>query len=718
MKAILEDMKTGAVEAHEIPAPELRPGGMLVQTCYSAISAGTERVKVETGEKSLLQKAMARPDLVKQVIAHARQNGVRSAIDKVQARLDTLASLGYSCAGTVLQVGEGVTGFQPGDLVACGGANYATHSEINFIPSNLAVHVPPSVSLKAASLTTIGAIAMQGLRQAQISFGETVAVIGAGLVGVLTVQIARAAGCRVVAIDRNPGRAAKAASLGAHLTLCSGDGDLATRVKEFSRYGIDAAIITAATPSTEPVELAASILRDRGRIVIVGDVGLGVTRNPMYMKEASLLLSRSYGPGRYDSSYEEGGCDYPIGYVRWTEQRNMEAFLDLLATRSIDVEPLLETSYAVTEGARAYNDIRQNGAYTAIIDYGTNGKPDSAAPRVAAQGASVSGDLRIGMIGAGGFARSVLVPAIKACSGITLESVASLSGVGAESARKVCGFRTAVTSADLLTGADADAVFIASHHDSHARYVVEALAHGKKVFVEKPLATSRDQLEMVCAAHDAANAPFVMVGFNRRFAPATARIREHFAGRREAMMVHARINAGFIPSDHWVHADGGRLVGELCHFVDWARAVIAVPISTVFARALPDGARYHEDNIAATLSFADGSVANLLYLANGDRSVPKEYFEVFAEGKTARLDDWATLRLGAAGKEKKLTFSHDKGHKQEIATTVSAMRAGMPSPIPFAELVEVTESTFAIRESLLSGGVVAIASRQMQPSFQ
>lgn len=710
MKSILEDIKTGAVETHDIPAPELRPGGMLVRTHFSAISAGTERVKVETGEKSLLRKAMARPDLVKQVVAHARQNGVRSAFQKVQARLDTLASLGYSCAGTVLAIGDGVNEFRPGDRVACGGVNYATHSELNFVPCNLAVHVPNSVSLKAASLTTIGAIAMQGLRQAQVSFGETVAIVGAGLVGVLAVQIAKAAGCRVIAIDRNEQRASNAQKMGAHLGISSEDRDIVQRVREFSRYGVDAAVVTAATPSADPLELAAELLRDRGRIVVVGDVGMGVSRNHMYMKELSLLMSRSYGPGRYDPSYEEDGRDYPIGYIRWTEERNMEAFIDLLAARAIDIGPILDPTYPVSQGSRAYDDIRKKGVYTAIIDYETYETCSEPAVAVPARGPSprVEGELRIGLIGVGAFARSVLVPNIKRCSGVVLESVASLSGVGAESARKVCGFKRAQSVANLLFSDELDGVFIASHHDSHAKYVAEGLARGKKIFVEKPLATTPEELDIVRSAHATSASPFLMVGFNRRFAPATDKIREHFKGRCEPMVVHERINAGVIPLDHWIHADGGRIVGELCHFVDWARAIVDAPIQAVSASALPDGSRYHQDNVSVTLTFVDGSIANLLYLANGDRSVPKEYFEVFSEGKTARLDDWSLLRLGSGGKERKVKLGHDKGHRHEVDITIAAMKSGCPAPIPILELIEVTEATFAIQRSLRSAGPISL----------
>jgi threonine dehydrogenase-like Zn-dependent dehydrogenase len=376
LRALLEDVKSGRVAAYDVPAPELQAGGILVRTAFSAISSGTEKATVEAGRKSLLGKALARPDLVKQVLEYAQSNGIAAARQKVQARLDTLSALGYSCSGLVLQ--SSAAGFQPGDRVACAGGGYASHCEINFVPANLAVLVPDNVDLEAASLTTIGAIAVQGVRQANVTFGETVAVIGVGLVGVLAIQVLRAAGCRVVAIDLSNERAAQATSLGAHLGLSTSDPGLAGAVASFSRYGVDAALITAATKSADPLELAAKLLRDRGRISVIGDVGMGVSRANMYGKEISLAMSRSYGPGRYDPRYEEGGQDYPIGFVRWTERRNMEAFLDLLSSGSHQVGPLLAHRFSVEEGGKAYAAI-EAGAYTAIIDYHAPGDVLAAA---------------------------------------------------------------------------------------------------------------------------------------------------------------------------------------------------------------------------------------------------------------------------------------------------------------------------------------------------
>src|ERR1700678_4013007 len=399
MRALLEDMKSGKVAPYDVPAPELQERGVLVRTAFSAISAGTEKATVQAGRKSLLGKAMARPDLVKQVLAYARSNGIAAARQKVEARLETLTPLGYSCSGVVLKVGAEVTGFQPGDRVACGGAGYASHSEINFVPANLAVRVPDGVSLEAASLTAIGAIAIQGVRQANVTFGETVAVIGVGLVGVLAIQVLRAAGCRVVAIDLSSDRAAKAVSLGAHLGLCTGDPGLESAIATFSRYGVDAALITAASKSADPLELAAKLLRDRGRISVIGDVGMGVSRANMYRKEISLAMSRSYGPGRYDPRYEEGGQDYPIGFVRWTEGRNMEAFLDLLSSGSLQVDPLLAHRFPVEEGGKAYASV-EAGAYTAVIDYRTDGdvRPSLPAHTLQPRQKDV---LRVGCIGTG-----------------------------------------------------------------------------------------------------------------------------------------------------------------------------------------------------------------------------------------------------------------------------------------------------------------------------
>jgi predicted dehydrogenase/threonine dehydrogenase-like Zn-dependent dehydrogenase len=715
MKAVLEDMKSGKVMAYEVPQPELRAGGILVRTAFSAISSGTERAKLEAGEKSLVGKAISRPDLVRQVVDFARNEGIKAAYQRVQSRLDSLSPLGYSCSGIVIAAGDGVQEFQPGDRVACGGGGYANHSAINFVPKNLAVKLPDAVGLDVAALTTIGAIAMQGLRQSEVKFGETVAVIGAGLVGVLTIQLAKAAGCRVIAIDLDSGRVERAVKFGADLGLLSSDARTPIAVKEFTLYGPDAVIITAATRSTEPIELAAAIARDRGRIVIVGDVGLGVSRTNVYLKELSISLSRSYGPGRYDVDYEDGGIDYPIGYVRWTEKRNMEAFVNFLAARSIDVARLIEKRYPVEQADSAYAAIRETGSYTALIDYAVSEPAAASAstPTRTRQTRS-SGEFKVGCIGAGGFAKNIIFPALRKHKGVILDSVATASGIGAQSACKAFGFSRAQAPADVLPDVETDGVFILSRHDSHSRYVLAALTNHKPVFVEKPLAVTEEQLEEIRCAHEAAkeqgHAVFVMVGFNRRFAPMTEKLREFFAKRQEPMMINVRVNAGYLPLDHWTQRkeNGGRIVGEFCHFLDWARALVDRPIQTVSAHALPDGSRYNRDNVAATLSFLDGSTANLTYVANGDRSVPKEYFEVFCQGGVGIINDFCTLELSRDGKTTRTKGRRDKGHNAEIQLTIEAMRNGGGPPIPFAELVEVTRACFAVHQSISTGQPVSL----------
>jgi predicted dehydrogenase len=470
--------------------------------------------------------------------------------------------------------------------------------------------------------------------------------------------------------------------------------------------------LTAATDSAEPAEMAAKILRDRGRIIVVGAVGMGVSRSNMYTKELSLALSRSYGPGRYDPQYEEGGIDYPIGYVRWTERRNMESFLDLLATGRIDVTPLLQHHYSVDEGAKAYSDLK-NGLYTAILEYnGASAVSQRTVPAVTAR-PSIGDEVRVGCIGAGSFASSVIFPNLQSIKGVRLQSVGTISGASAASAQRAFRFQTAEQPSELLNDPNVDTVFILTRHDTHASHAARALQSGKPVFVEKPLAIDREQLaqiqEVYAAQQQAGRAPFVMVGFNRRFAPFTEKIRQFFADRREPMIVHARVNAGCMPRDHWVHAHGGRIVGEFCHFVDWARFVIDSPIHSVAAASLPDGAQYASDNIAVTLKFADGSVANLLYLANGDRSIPKEFFEVFCQGAIARLHDFRILELARNGKVQKFKSVQDKGHRRELQLTIEAIRSGKPSPISFDELVEVTESTFLVQRALATGAVIRLA---------
>jgi polar amino acid transport system substrate-binding protein len=715
MKTLLGDMASGKIGIYEVPEPELSPGGILVRTCFSAISAGTECAQMETASRSLIGKALARPDLARQVLDYARTQGWGAAYGKLRSRLDTLTPLGYSCSGVVMGVGAGVRDFNRGDRVACAGAGYASHAEINWIPQNLAVRVPDNVPMEAAALSTLGAIAMQGLRQSGAALGETVVVIGAGLVGVLTIQLARAAGCRVIAIDLDPERARDAVQFGAHLGLATSDPRLEETVTAFSRYGADAAIISAETRSSEPVERASRILRDRGRIVIVGTVSIDVPRAALYRKELSLVMSRSYGPGRYDPAYEEEGQDYPVGYVRWTEQRNLEAFLDALSSGSVDVSRLLQKRCPIERAPEALDDLRTGQSYTTILEYP---QAEATIPAVKPRlvlAAARAGEVRLGCIGAGAFAREHMLPNLRAQHGVRLLCVATATGVAAEAARRKYGFARASTASEIFENSDVNAVFVLSRNRTHAEYVVRALQCGKLVFVEKPLAVTREQLQEIQLAYERASQPFLMVGFNRRFAPATEALQDFFVGRREPMMVNIRVNAGYLPREHWTqHADeGGRIIGELCHFVDWARLVIGQPIRSVSAAALPDAGRYSSDNLTAALSFADGSLANLVYLANGDRALPKEYYEVFCQGMVARLDNFRVLELFSKGKSRRMKFTQDKGHGREVRRVLDCMESGEDCPIPFQEIIEITEATFRIDEAIRVGESMLVREQRV-----
>ena len=709
----------------DVPQPELLSYGLLVRTAFSAVSAGTERAKIETGKKTLLGKAAARPDLVKQVVKLAQEQGAMAAYQKVQARLQGLSALGYSCSGTVVAVGANVDGFRVGDRVACAGAGYANHAEINYVPRNLAVHVPDHVSLEAASLTTVGAIALHGFRQSGARLGEVVAIVGAGLVGILTMQIAKAAGCRVLVADIDPRRVDMARGLGCDEAFVPDSSSSFGR----SVYGsADVAIITAAAHSKEPVELAGNLLRDRGQIVIVGDVSLDLSRNLAYEKELGLVLSRSYGPGRYDLQYEEQGIDYPVSYVRWTENRNMEAFVALLAKSAIDVAPLIVAQFSVDDATSAYRQLEDRTTYTAILRYPGAEKTETQVvtsndaplhlPAHTEKRMPKRGTLRVSCIGPGAFARDVIFPFLRNAKGVQLDQVASASGTSAESARRNFGFASAQSVDHILEKSMPDLLFVLTRHDSHARYIVRSLSRNIPVFVEKPLATNFEDLadikESFARLSAKMLAPFVMVGFNRRFAPHTDRIREFFAGRKEPMFVNIRINAGYLPPSHWTHDHGGRIVGEFCHFVDWARSVVDSPIEKVTASALPDSGRYRSDNLTATLSFRDGSVAQIVYLANGDSTVAKERFEVFSSGRVAQLEDFRTLMLFSNGRSVAHKSHRDKGHTQQLAATIAALRAGDSAPISFAQLVEVTETTFAVLESLKSNLPVSVGIGQAE----
>jgi predicted dehydrogenase/threonine dehydrogenase-like Zn-dependent dehydrogenase len=717
MKQLSQNLRSGKLSIDEVPAPSIQPGQVLVQTVYSLISVGTERTKIETGRKSLLGKALARPDQVRQVYQTLRQSGWKTTYAKVKTRLDARSPLGYSAAGVVSEVGSGVDEFRPGDWVACGGDN-AAHAEIMAVPRNLCARVPESVNLKAAAFATLGAVAMQGIRRADLRLSEYAVVSGLGLLGQLTIQMLKAAGCIVIGYDPNPDRCQLAIQMGADCAV-NEEEDLKTRLSQFtSNKGVDAVLITAATRSNRPVALAGELCRDKGRVVIVGAVGLTIPRPPYYDKELDLSLSRSYGPGRYDVDYEEKGVDYPYGFVRWTEQRNMTAFLNLVSTGKVQVEPLISHVYHLDQAEQAYGLI--SGAFKepylgVLFEYDHPPVVANKKIEVNAPGEKVSGKLVIGVIGAGSFAQSTLLPALHNNKDVLLRGVTTINPLETRDAAERFKFSYQMATPDeIFKDPEVQAVIIASRHDSHATLTIEAIRANKAVHVEKPLALNGVELEEIIQAYaQAQHSPFVMVGFNRRFAPMIQRVLKFFDKRVEPLAMNFRINAGYLPLTHWTQdpqQGGGRIIGEVCHFVDLMQYLAGAPVRQVFAQALPNEGKYNNDNVAVTLQFHDGSIGNILYIANGDTNFPKEYLEVFGEGKIAIIEDYHRLTLISRGRRKVYRMGMgDKGHQAEMEAWVNAIRTGKTEPVPFAEAVAATKATFTIHTSLADGKAVIIS---------
>jgi predicted dehydrogenase/threonine dehydrogenase-like Zn-dependent dehydrogenase len=707
VKQVLQYVRSGELDVVEVPEPVCKSGGVLVRNAASLISAGTEKTIVDFAGKSMIGKARERPDLVRQVIGKMKKEGLGPTIQAVTSRLDQPIPLGYSCAGTVQAVGRGAEEFAVGDRVACAGMGYASHADAVFVPRNLTVRIPEGVSFEDASYVTVGAIALHGIRIADVRLGENVAVIGLGLLGQLTVQMLKATGCRVIGIDLDASKVALARELGADAAVKRTD-DVAGAVASFTGgTGVDAVIVTAATSSNDPIELAGELCRDRGRVSMVGAVGMDMPRKVYYDKELDLRLSRSYGPGRYDPEYEEKGHDYPIGYVRWTERRNMQEFLRLVAEGKVTPARLTTHRFTIDDAERAYHVIS-----------GEAGEPFSGVllsypPRAAEAVRTIplrpvrakGGAVGIGVIGAGSFARSVLLPRLARSSEVELVGVATATGMNARTTGDKFKFGYCTTDLRQLLDDDrVEAVVIATRHASHPRFVAEALRAGKAVFVEKPLALDEEGLQTVLEAQ-AETGGVVSVGFNRRFSPLSARLREAFTGVGPLALTY-RVNAGPIPREHWTqdpHEGGGRIIGEACHFVDLAQYLTGSLPVEVFAHALGGAEGALHDTVAITLRFADGSVASVNYFATGDKAFPKERVEVFGGGGVGVLDDFREVAVSRDGRRTRTRkASQDKGYDEEIAAFLAAVRGGA-APIPLESLVATTRATFAVEASLRSG---------------
>jgi predicted dehydrogenase/threonine dehydrogenase-like Zn-dependent dehydrogenase len=705
MKQLLQNIKTGASTVEDVPVPTPRKGQALVKVAASLVSAGTERMVVEFAEKSLVGKARSRPDLVRQVVDKARREGLVNTAQAAFNRLDQPMALGYSTAGTIVALGEGLDGFQVGQRVACAGSGYAVHAEYNVVPRNLLTPLPDNVDFESAAFTTLGAIALHGFRLAETQIGENVAVIGMGLVGLLTAQIATAAGCNVLGIDIDPTRISLASSLG--LRAVRRAEAVSSSAAWTAERGFDAILICADTSSNDPVELAGAIARDRARVVATGAVGLTFPRKIYYEKEISFINSRSYGPGRYDSSYEEQGKDYPLGYVRWTERRNFEAVVDLMASGKLNVQPLITHRFDINEAARAYEVItgKRNEPFLGILlKYPQEKRKEERRvvfPLTAHRSSSI---VRLGVLGAGQFANSILLPSIKKAGDIELIGIASSGGLHAQHAGKKFGFQYATSDEDeIINDPNVNTVAILTRHDTHAELVVKALRVGKHVFVEKPLAITPEQLDTIKDQLLITNNCLLLTGFNRRFSPLAVQLKSLVSSLSEPEYIHYRVNAGPIPLNHWTHnteIGGGRIIGEGCHFVDFMTFLVgSVPIS-VTAHALPNDSKYRDDNVSMTFTFSNGSIGVVDYLANGDKSFPKERIEVFCAGQIAVLDDFVSLQVVKNGKKKEVKAALNKGWVAEWKMFTKAIREGGQPPIPYEQLIGVTKATFAAVESI------------------
>ncbi|MBR9975338.1 MAG: bi-domain-containing oxidoreductase [Bacteroidetes bacterium] len=728
MKQIAQHIKTGAMKVADVPAPAIGRGMVLVKNYFSVISAGTEKTSVDSRKSSLLQRAKSQPDEVRKVIDEVRKNGLARTYKRIMGKLDSHAGLGYSTAGVVIAVEESVQDIEIGDRVACAGAEYASHSDIIAVPRNLITRIPQGVSMEAAAYTTIAAIALQGVRQTAPLLGETVVVIGLGLLGQFTVQFLKANGCKVVGVDLDPLAVTMALRSGADVALHRSNDPVQSIVQSVSGgHGADAVIITAGTSSNDPIELAGQITRERGRVVVVGAATMNIPRGPYYMKEIEVRISRSYGPGRYDKDYEEEGLDYPIGYVRWTENRNMQAYLQLLAQGRMNTDILTTHRFHVDRALDAYNLIEgdKSEPYVGIVlayDDLDEQELRSMARAAAIPPAPVispnRSSLTIGFIGAGSFASGFLLPHLKAMGDVTLDTVCNRSGLTGSDMRNKFGFRRSTTSPkDVLEDEQIGTVFIATRHGQHAPFTYEALRNGKHVFVEKPLALNEQELlpiEALFTTHPEFQGKVqLMVGYNRRFSPFVREMRGFFEAQREPSVVHYFVNAGFLPKDHWTQHPtdgGGRIVGEVCHFIDTIQYLTgALPVRLSAECINTDNEAVTPfDNINITMRMDDGSVGIITYVSNGDASIPKERIVMSCGNATAVMDNFSTLTLARAGKQTKKKGAGDKGHQHEVIAFMNAIRKKTTPVISLESLMATTRATYAVLEALTNHSVVSM----------
>jgi len=715
MKQVL--LTGGGLKVEDVPAPQVTPGAVLVRAAASCISVGTELFGVKSSNLPLWKRALRRPDQVRRVIEMVRSQGFIQTTELVRSYLAQARPMGYSLAGTVIAVGHGVNDLFPGDRVSCAGSQAAFHAEFVCVPRNLVVPTPDDVTNEAAATVALGAIALQGVRRATPTMGETFVVVGLGILGQLAVRLLKASGVRVIGADLDPARVAQAREHGLDLTIDGTDGAEQQVARLTGGLGADAVIVTAATTSEELLGTALRMCRRKGRVVLVGDVPISFDRADVYAKEIDFLISSSYGPGRYDRHYEEGGLDYPAGYVRWTENRNMQAYLALLASGAVRIDDLVKVRYAVGDAVAAYESLQSAGVdrplgviLTYPADAGDNPTSIVANPelRTARPGA-----LRIGIIGAGGFAKGTLLPIVKSePARFSLQSVCARQGHNASAVAQHFGAPVATTDFDaILASADIDAVIIATRHNLHADMVLRALRAGKHVFVEKPLCLTVAELDAIAAFYgdSTEGKPLLMVGFNRRFSRFAAAIAQATAQRSNPMIIDYRVNAGYLPRDSWVHGaeGGGRNIGEACHFYDLFVMLTGAKVDAINAVSIRPRTGYYgtTDNFVATFGFADGSVAKLTYTAMGSSDFPKEQCEVYADGRVHLIDDFRQLLTAGASGPKLTTATAEKGHREELIAFADAIAGGGNWPIPLWQQLEAMRMAFEVENRIAPRGI-------------
>ena len=718
MKQLTLNLKSGKIELLDVPIPALQKGHILVRNHYSLISAGTEGKKVETAKMGYIGKAKEKAEQTKQVLNSIKREGLKQTYRKVMNKLDFPAPLGYSSAGEVVEVAQDINEFKIGDFVACGGAT-ASHSEVISVPKNLCVKVPKNVSLKDAAYTTVGAIALQGIRQADLRLEETCVVIGLGLIGQLTVQMLKTAGIKVVGIDINNKMVELARKSEVNLAFNRNDEKLENAIMEFSGgNGVDAIIITAGTDSLDPINLAGKLCRKKGRVVVVGAVPTGFSRENYYKKELELRMSCSYGPGRYDVNYEEKGGDYPIGYVRWTENRNMQAFLEMVSEGKLNLGFITTHIFDFKDALKAYQIIiEKSEPYTGILLKYDIEKEVKSVVILNEKQKYVKGIPNVGFIGAGSFAQKFLLPNVKKSANMI--GVATATGNSARNIAQKYGFEYATGNADdIIQDKNINTVFIATRHNLHYEYVLKALKAGKNVFVEKPLCMNESELQEIVKVYNSINStnsknpitPILMVGFNRRFSPLISKLKNTFTPSSAPYAITYRINAGFIPKEHWTQdkeIGGGRIIGEVCHFIDLAMFLADAKIISISANVMDDASNLM-DTLTINLKFENGSIAAISYFSNGPKSLSKEYLEIFCSGTTAIIDDFRELRIYGEKVKRKKLLTQDKGHKNEVELFLKAIKQGKPAPIPFEEIYLSTLATFRIIESIQNSSTISL----------